>query len=397
MKTRLFLWVAALLFCLQACTKPEGNEEGLLSLNIPKKLVESAAGQQFISVTAPDAWTLDIDWDGAEAWGVLSASSGFGSKKQIVFSWEKNAGPDARRAVFTLKGKSGSVNATFVQEGTSSTPDQPATPTTLNPDTPGRWLELPALNKSNCYFFTHGMTLGSYKGRNYSFYLDPAAKIALWVAYPLNKTLYGSGSRTDEWALDPKVPEACQAVLYSGFKRGSSGESYDRGHQLPSADRLTPGINETTFYSTNMTPQLSNFNQNIWASLEGMVRSWSAQFDTLYVVTGADVAGSSKKAYDNYYKEITVPSGYYKVLLGYKRNGTLGITNSTGGYTGIAFYFEHKNGYTNDKKTIFQQSMTIDKIEEKLGMDFFVNLPAVAGETFAAKTESTSDPWWNNN
>lgn len=392
MKTRLFLWVAALLFCLQACTKPEGNEEGLLSLNIPKKLVESAAGQQFISVTAPDAWTLDIDWDGAEAWGVLKPSSGIGNNKLIVFSWEKNAGPDARRAVFTLKGKSGSVNATFVQEGTSSTPDQPVTPETLKPDVPGTWLEIPALDNPSCYFFTRSMTQGTYKGRNYSFYLDPDAKIALWVAYPLNKGLIGSGSRTNEWALDPKVPAEYQSVIYSGYRGG-----YDRGHQLPSADRLTPGINETTFYGTNMTPQLGSFNQNIWASLEGMVRSWSAKFDTLYVVTGADVTGATQKAYDYYYKEITVPSGYYKVLLGYKRNGTLGITNSTGGYTGIAFYFEHKNGYTNDKKTIFQQSMTIDQIEERLGIDFFVNLPSVAGASFAAKTESTSDPWWNNN
>ena len=101
-------------------------------------------------------------------------------------------------------------------------------------------------------------------------------------------------------------------------------------------------------------------------------------------------------AYDNFGKEITVPTGYYKVLLGYKRNGTVGISNSTGGYTGIAFYFEHK-AYPNNKKTIFEQSMTIDQIEEKLGIDFFVNLPSVAGASFAAKAESTSDPWWNNN
>ena len=239
------------------------------------------------------------------------------------------------------------------------------------------------------------MALGTYHGRNYSFYLNPEARISLWVAYPLNRTLIGSGSRVDRWALDPKVPDDCQSVIFKGYKWGSDGRSYDRGHQLPSADRLSAGVNETTFYGTNITPQLSSFNQNIWASLEGMVRSWSGQFDTLYVVTGADIRGAAQVAYDNYGKAVTVPSGYYKVLLGYKRNGTLGMTNSTGGYTGIAFYFAHTS-YTNDRQTIFEHSMTIDAIEEKLGMDFFVNLPTVAGAAFASKVESTPDPWWQS-
>ena len=379
---------ALVLLCLQACTKPEDTGGEILSLSIPRLRVSNIADAQFITVTADEAWTLDIDWGSAEAWGELSASSGMGSKKNITFTWTANPGNSDRSARITLKGKTRSVSQTFVQEAKPSTPVQPDIPSTLKPDTPGKWLELPALNKSNCCFFTHDMTLASYRGRNYSFYLDPEAKIALWVAYPLNKTLYGSGSRTDEWALDPKVPADYQSVIFSGYRGG-----YDRGHQLPSADRLTPGVNETTFYGTNMTPQLGSFNQNIWASLEGMVRSWSTQFDTLYVVTGADITGATDVAYDNNYKEITVPTGYYKVLLGYKRNGTIGITNSTGGYTGIAFYFEHKS-YPNNKATIFQQSMTIDAIESLLGIDFFVNLPSVAGETFAAKTEAAKDPWW---
>lgn len=381
------------LLCLQACTKPGGNGSESLSLSIPRRSVGSIADAQFISVTADEAWTLDIDWGGAEAWGELSVSSGMGSKQGITFSWSQNSGSEARSALFTLTGKTRSVTETFVQEAAASAPDQPESPTTLKPDTPGKWLELPALDKAGCYFFTRSMTQGNYKGRNYSFYLDPEARVALWVAYPLNSGLIGNGSRSEEWALDPKVPQQYQSVVYGGYKSGG----YDRGHQLPSADRLGAGINETTFYGTNITPQLSGFNQKIWASLEGMVRGWAHKFDTLYVVTGADVTGAALTAYDNLYQEITVPTGYYKVLLGYKRNGTLGITNATGGYTGIAFYFEHRNDYSNSKETIFQQSMTIDAIEEKLGMDFFVNLPAVAGTTFAAKAESTGDSWWKNN
>ena len=43
------------------------------------------------------------------------------------------------------------------------------------------------------------------------------------------------------------------------------------------------------------------------------------------------------------------------------------------------------------------QSMTIDALEELVGVDFFVNLPAAVGEEKANKAESTRDTWWNNN
>ena len=108
--------------------------------------------------------------------------------------------------------------------------------------------------------------------------------VAHWVAYPLNRGLIGAGSgRTDAWGLDPNLPQEHQPVLYESWGVGW----LDRGHQIPSADRLRDGDNQQTFYGTNMTPQIGKkFNQGIWAKLEGKVRSWSDKYDTLYVVTG---------------------------------------------------------------------------------------------------------------
>ena len=77
--------------------------------------------------------------------------------------------------------------------------------------------------------------------------------------------------------------------------------------------------------------------------------------------------------------------------MGYKKNANIG--NSTFGYLGIAFYFEHRS-YTNSS-IMSSCAMTIDKLEEKLGIDFFVNLPGKVGEETAAKIESTRDSWWN--
>ena len=41
--------------------------------------------------------------------------------------------------------------------------------------------------------------------------------------------------------------------------------------------------------------------------------------------------------------------------------------------------------------------MTIDELEKKTGMDFFVNLPAKAGQSLADKIESVKDSWWSTN
>lgn len=266
-------------------------------------------------------------------------------------------------------------------------------------DTPGGggdpvfagWMELPATDDSNLYFVAHKSTANA-SGRNYSYYWDADALVARWVAYPLNPDIIGTGTRTDKWAEDNALPNGvAQPILKKAF----NPSSYSRGHQIASADRLRYADNVQTFYYTNMTPQESKFNGGVWNSLEQKVRSWSGKFDTLYVVTGCVVEGSTKYAFDNSGKRVKVPVGYYKALLGYDKSQKKGITSQTGGYTGIAFYFDHFGSYTSS--AYMNQSMTIDALEQKVGVDFFVNLPTAVGEEKANKAESTRDTWWNNN
>ena len=266
-------------------------------------------------------------------------------------------------------------------------------------DTPGGggdpvfagWMELPATDDSNLYFVAHKSTANA-SGRNYSYYWDADALVARWVAYPLNPDIIGTGTRTDKWAEDNALPNGvAQPILKKAF----NPSSYSRGHQIASADRLRYADNVQTFYYTNMTPQESKFNGGVWNSVEQKVRSWSGKFDTLYVVTGCVVEGSTKYAFDNSGKRVKVPVGYYKALLGYDKSQKKGITSQTGGYTGIGFYFDHFGSYTSS--AYMNQSMTIDALEELVGVDFFVNLPAAVGEEKANKAESTMDTWWNNN
>ena len=160
-----------------------------------------------------------------------------------------------------------------------------------DPDWPGLksdpyqsgWLELPAVeNESGRAFVYHTAELNGSERRNYSMLYDAAGRIALWVAYPLCSEYMGSG-RTDAWGYDPKIPDEYEPVLHHGWPEGG----FDRGHQIPSGSRnANTAMNRQTFYYTNMTAQVSGFNQKIWANLENRVRGFASVCDTLYVVTG---------------------------------------------------------------------------------------------------------------
>ena len=151
-----------------------------------------------------------------------------------------------------------------------------------------------------------------------------------------------------------------------------------------------------TFYGTNMTPQIyEGFNGDIWATLEDKVRGWARDSDTLYVVTGCVIdykdGETVKYALDNNGKKVTVPTAYYKAVLRYMKNSTVGYS----GYSACAVWLDHKVYST---KTIDSSySMSVDDLEEKLGIDFFVNLPAKVGEDVAARIEAEepkSVTWW---
>lgn len=378
--------------CGGASTGAKGAE-GELLLSVPKMELEAKASQQFIKVTAYASWTLDFDFAGEQAWARVDKPSGNVSASDIVLSWDAYDGEDESRSfTLTLKSAGKEVSSVVTQKADARPAPGPGPVTDIKSDPVAKWMELPAMGEeSNLYFITHDMSLSDGSNcRNFSIYYDIDAKISSWAAYPLNSKLMGTGSRSDEWGYDPKVPAKYQATLFSGYKPDDNGTRYDRGHQLPSADRPLWEPNVATFYFTNMTPQINELNGRAWANLEGKVRSWANQFDTLYVVTGADYKNSDTVAYDNNYEPVTVPVGYYKALLGYKKSGTIG--NSTGGWLGIAFYFEHRS-YSNSD-VMSKQSMTIDELEDRLDIDFFVNLPDRVGQEMAGKIESTKDSWW---
>ena len=243
------------------------------------------------------------------------------------------------------------------------------------------WLELPATSATDGQdLLIHAFPDGR---RNYAAYYDYKNLVSTWVAYPLCAGNIGSGERTEKFTLNPLLKRSEQPYLPSAYKAGNAG-SYDRGHQIASADRWDYRVNLETFFGTNMTPQHNDLNASDWALLEGKVRDWAKKSDTLYVVTGCSVAGSDKYVLDADGKKVTVPVGYYKALL----------RLSGGKYSAAAFWFDN----AGSKKGSIQKSMSmsVDDLEKKVGVDFFVNLDAGTQKSVEAQNPADEAWWWNN-
>lgn len=377
-----------------------GGKEDVLppTVEVKTTMIEAEGRSQYIYVKASSSWKItltSVDGGAPVDWIIAAPSSGSGNT-DVTLNVAANESEQERSAVLTVENSAGKASKTISQKGKKSEikPDPDPTPEP-KPNETG-WLELPSV-PAGTDFFAHSMTIGSVKTRNYSFIWDYDNLVAPWVAYPLCKWNMASNvKRTNAWALDPLLPESKQPVLYRGFSKGNNGW-YARGHQIPSADRLTSyESNAMTFYGTNMTPQIQEgFNGDIWATLEGMVRSWANKSDTLYVVTGCVIdykdGETVKYALDNNGKKVTVPTAYYKVVLRYMKNSTVGYS----GYSACAVWLDHKVYST---KTIDSSySMSVDDLEKRLNIDFFVNLPAKVGEETTARIEAEEPKdvaWW---
>lgn len=333
------------------------------------------AAEFTVDVTSDVTWTAsssDPDF-------TVSPSQGEGSASVKVGFTDNPSTSRTRTAVITFKTPSTEVP---YSEQTLTVTQQPYE--VLHPDAVQAWMEMPAVPEDgDKAFFTHDMTYGGSKVRNYSFWLDLKNRVSLWVAYPLYSGMTSGVSRTDKWDWNPKVPRR-----YQGLASGSySTTEYDRGHQLPSADRLcTTEANESTFYYTNITPQDSDLNKGLWEKLEEKVRAQVGGCDTLYVVTGCVLTTPDDPTIqyikDNRKADVAVPKAYYKVLLKYKA-GT-----ANGGYSAIGFWVENR-GY-GEAPLDRSYARSVDDMEKLTGIDFFVNLKDEYQKAAEAKYDASS-------
>lgn len=205
--------------------------------------------------------------------------------------------------------------------------------------------------------------------RNYSMLYDTSKKMALWVAYPLNGSYMGDLDRPKNWSYAPGISTADQIDVRYGSYKERNNPSYDKGHQIPNADRDgNEALQKQTFYVTNQTPQVSSMNQGIWVDLEEQVRRWAPGIstDTLFVTTGP-IFGTENIRYatDQSNKKIEVPASYFKVIARVTRDASGKIT----GAQTLGFIIPNTEAVAKDNYMKYVRS--VKEVEEQTGYKFF--------------------------
>ncbi len=186
----------------------------------------------------------------------------------------------------------------------------------------------------------------------YSICYDPQHRQASWVKHELNnESISGKQKRTNNYRFDPNLVDP----VYSSDYRGSG---YDRGHLLPAADmKLNYKAMNDTFYMTNMSPQVPNFNRRIWASIEMHLRNLVRVHGRAHVVT----AGVLNSSLPTIASGVSVPRWYFKVAYFPESQ----ITK--------AFLIENKTHANSAHPSDFL--VTVDEVESLSGFDFYSELP----------------------
>ena len=380
---------------LYGTDKDKGKTEESETSIVPRSTYLSAEESSvWVDVTAKGDWLITLEFADAEGgWATIAPETGTGKRSDVRLKVQANTGEDSRTVKLNLQTEGGQTASVSVEQQGAGGSSQGQTgsygydvaPSSLD------WLELPAMVAGDGReLLIHDFEGGKYKNRsvsgvrNWSCYWDYDDHESLWVAYPLNNSLKGSGSRSNMWGYDALLPTSIQPDITGG----SYGGGWTRGHQIPSADRLTTtAANASTFVPTNMTPQDYDFNSKIWAGLEGYVRDYAAKADTLYVVTGALFDGSSRYSGNSTGFAVKIPTHYFKALL-YKGSSTY----ATNGYMMAGFILPHDTSISggNSKEYI----CTIDELEEQTGIDFFPNLALKIGKEAADRLEAEAPAYF---
>ncbi len=399
----LLVTMSAMLVLFAGCgdKEDEGDKESLATL--VAETVSSSTTTNRISTQGPSGITFEaqiVSQGGDTEWCSFDlnkqVSSVGGNVGDPVYLYLKQNSSDAdRKATIDVTYTNGySTSLTLTQKAAGFI------------DYDRSWGEQPEYRSNDAYIyktyfatFVSNQFFSGGKLRNYSVCYDVDRHISHWVAYPIFKKVYETPvlSRVNDFNYDPNdqlpvIPTRDQQYIGTGGNgRGYGARGYERGHMLPQASRYNNyEPNRMTYYGTNMMPQNSTLNQNIWATLEGKVRGWGGlqTYDTLYVVTGA--AFKSTKTIDNANGPIAVPSHCWKVLLRQRGNQNRQISQfKADELKAIGFVFT--NDDAGAATSIESAVRSVKEIEELTGFKFFRNLdPAVAD---AVKSQKNLADW----
>jgi len=208
-----------------------------------------------------------------------------------------------------------------------------------------------------------------------------------WVSWHLDATnISNAASRQDNFAGFIGLPQNLFVVQSNSY----SGSGFDRGHNIPSADRTSSvNANSATFLMTNMIPQAPQNNQKTWANLENYLRAKVLEGNEVYIIMGSygiGGTGSNGTASTIAGGKVTVPSNVWKVAVIIPTgNGDLSRVSATTRV--IAVNTPNVNTIDSDWK---KYRVTVRSIEAATGYNLLSGLPLSIQDVIETKTDAAN-------
>lgn len=184
--------------------------------------------------------------------------------------------------------------------------------------------------------------------------------VANWVSWELNASWFGDVSRYGgNFMQEPLLPEGYYRVTHNDY----TNSGYDRGHMVRSEERTkTAEDNKSTFYTTNILPQMPDLNQGVWLNLEYYCEDLCKQNNKeLFVIAGGIFRTKNKLK-----GVVTVPDSCFKIVIILDKDQ--GLNNITSETPVIAVVMPNIAGIRNDKWDKYKT--TIRRIEGSTGYNF---------------------------
>lgn len=333
----------------------------------------------------PDNGEISMGGDSGSVW-LFKAGNGKPSKIMagLHFAGEGAGDPNEHavacypRSVFEKLEVSLTQPETAVQEVTGLGYD---------PNFLGTQVNVPRLSAANRQdaFKLNGSEVIDYT--HFSLTLSKTRRFALWVAWNIDGGSLKSLSRNGiDFVFDERIPEQFQVGddLYGGNR-------LDRGHIARRADLLWGSMAEArranidSFFFTNITPQMDNFNQSsqggIWGRLEDALFEEVDVENLRLSLFGGPVFHDD----DRVFRGVPIPREFYKVLA-FVENGVLKAR---------AFLLTQSLDQLEllDLKQFKVFQTSLGEIEQRCGFTFPSNLRAADGfaELLQAVPESETE------
>lgn len=204
-----------------------------------------------------------------------------------------------------------------------------------------------------------------YRHDTYTFSYNEPYEQSEWVAYYLDENDLNESRNYNRPYFEIDETVKTGAAHWRNYKKSG----YTKGHLCPAADRTaTFETYEETFLTSNISPQLYDFNAGVWNRLEQKVRYWAKKYEGVYVVTGGVLTYGLKTIG---FEDVAVPKYFYKVLLSSDKKRMIG------------FLVPHNNS----KKPLYNFVVSVDSIEKMTGIDFFPKLDDVTENELEAKSD----------